>query len=518
MGIVQKYHSVKFAAQQKFADAVFPILPERIQARLSGLGDPPRFSLGLSNTEITSALLVAERGDNYRAWALFRDMFSRNLHLQAEVGKRLMAFIGQKEQILPFDANNQEDVKAAQLCEDMVGACDNWLEGATHLGLGHIWPISGCEKIYEPITEEYQRLFRHPVQYRLKKLHPIPWPLYNYRISYQNVNIASSPGPTGATPQPTISGDGSVPYQGTNPGDISLKNNASKTTNPALIWNADDWHADLRFYDTFPTGLINWSMSACYKPDPTRHVLHSAGVATTSMRDNWSAGLAAMLFWHLLMINARDGFGRAMERYGSPFAVAYARLNDKPLSDALIKAFERATNIGALIVPPAAKIQLEQAMYSGMADGWSKLISLCKSEITTGVLGQTLSTEAKGTGMGSGVSDLQGEVRDDWRENDELQFGTMEMQQIYMPFLRINGCKGRIRTPMRGGLSVAAKGTLAKTLASIATAGIFPDPSEEPNLSRQLGFKVKIYSPQEMAKIQKPPNTAQEAGGNQHKT
>ena len=514
MGLTQSYRRAKYGVQLAVGTQLAKFLPEHIMGRLAGLGDPPRFSLGLSNSEITAALLVAERGDVYRAWALIRDMFSRNAHLQAEVGKRIMAFIGQKEQILPFNPNNKDDVAAAETCEDLQAACENWIDGLTHLALGHVWPVSGAEKIYEPVDENTARMFRHPVKWRLKKLHPIPWPLYNYRISYYNVNGRGS-GSNMLTNN--MLADGAAPPYDSSP----LLNNPlypGGKSNSALFWNPDDWHADLRFYSTLPSGLIDWSMNTCYRPDPMRHVLHKAGIATTSMRENWCGALAPLLFWHLLMMNARDGFGRAMERYGSPFAVAYANMNNKNIVDELIKDFQRATNMGALLVPHGTKVELQQAMYSGMADGWSKLISLCKTEITTAVLGQTLSTEAKGTGMGSGVSDLQGEVRDDWRECDELQFGTMELQQIYEPFLRINGLKGRIRSPLRGGLSMAGKSALGKMWASFATAGIFPDPDEESNISRQVGTKVKIYGPEQMAKIQKPPVTAAEAGGNQHVT
>ena len=67
--------------------------------------------------------------------------------------------------------------------------------------------------------------------------------------------------------------------------------------------------------------------------------------------------------------------------------------------------------------------------YAKLIEAWN-LSSASAGALPQGVTGASLfglSTEAKGTGMGSGVSDLQGEVRQDWCENDSLQFGQMRL-------------------------------------------------------------------------------------------
>jgi len=93
----------------------------------------------------------------------------------------------------PLDKNNQDDVIASEVITDMVMACENWPQGSMHLANGHIWPVAACEKIYEAIDDYKAYGFRHPVSYRLKKLHPVPYALFTYKVAYQNVAMASGP-------------------------------------------------------------------------------------------------------------------------------------------------------------------------------------------------------------------------------------------------------------------------------------------------------------------------------------
>lgn len=265
------------------------------------------------------------------------------------------------------------------------------------------------------------------------------------------------------------------------------------TSDPnALVWNPDDWNADLRFYNVLSNGLIDWTMSAAYKPDPERHVLHSANVATSSMKNNYGGLLGSLVFPWFLSMQGRDWFSRAMERYASPFAVAYANTANKNIFDLLTKAFNQATKVNALIVPPQAKIELKEVMVSGMADGYAKFIEMLNTEKTKAILGQTLSTTAKATGLGSGVADLQGEVRSDWMIYDQRAFADMEQKQIFEQYLRINGYKGRVPKIYRNGLTPANQLAKAKTLLTLSQAGVFVDESAQDDLSKDFGTKLKV--------------------------
>lgn len=499
---------LKFAVYEKLGNALGATLPESILHRLSGLGEPPQFGSDITLAEIQRAIRTAERGETYYMFALYRDMIENDSHIQAEIGKRIMSFMGQNETIEPMDKNNPDDVIAKEVIEDMIANCDNWMHGSLHLANGHIWPIAGAEKIYAPVDASDSVKFRHPVQYRLRKLHPIPYALFNYRVAYWNLNASTGAAPgQGLSPSATLTNSGAMPIQDTvGNSALSLGQNFLRDRSN-LVWNPDDWQPDLRFYSTLPNGLIDWTMSNCYKPDPTRHVIHSASVSTAPMRDNFGGLLRSLLPWWFFSANGRDWFARAMERYASPFAVAYAQTSNKNVFDLLTKAFNQATKTNALIVPPQAKIELKEVMVSGMADGYAKFIELCNTEKTKAILGQTLSTTSKGSGMmgGSGVADLHGEVRSEWCQFDKRNYSQMQQVQIFEPYLRINGYRGRCRS-VRGGITPANQAVLATTLQKLALAGIFVDESAEQDLTNTFGLKMKIKDLQEAAMQMKEKN------------
>ena len=495
-----KLSAFKFAVQEKVARALGVALPENILHYLSGLGEPPQFGNAATLANIQQAIRTSERGETYYLFALFRDMIENDSHIQAEIGKRIMSFMGQNESIEPVDKNNPDDVVAAEVIQDMIDHCDNWREGSVHLANGHIWPIAGAEKIYAPVDSSDLWQYRRPVRYRLKQLHPIPYALYTYKVAYWNVNMGGDVPQGGMNPQGVLTNTGAMPIQDTQNHSALDMGWMRKNNNHVLVWNPNDWHADLRFYQTFANGLIDWTMNNCYKPDPARHVLHSANVATASMRENFGGTLRGLIPWWFFSQNGRDWFARAMERYASPFAVAYANTSNKNIFDLLTKAFNQATKTNALIVPPQAKIELKEVMVSGMADGYAKFIELCNTEKTKAILGQTLSTTSKGSGMmgGSGVADLHGEVRSEWCLFDKRAYSQMQKDQIFDPYLKINGYQGRCRS-VRGGITPANQAVLAKTLQSLALSGIFVDETAEQDLTNTFGIKLKIKDLQAMA-------------------
>ena len=487
--------SLKFEARVKLADALGMFLPETVKARLSGLGEPPEMGTSATLTNIQHATRLAERGEFYYQWTFYRDMLRNWSHLQAEVGKRIMSFMGQAETIEPFDKNNKDDLIACEVIRDMILNCDNWIEGSVNLAMGHIMPIAGAEKIYAPVSGSESHLWKHPVSYRLKKLHTIPFALYTYKISYFNLNNTGDVPNAGAIPQGNMTSSGIMPIQ-PNQGYQPFQNNLVGWKNDALIWNPNDWHPDLRFYGTYANGLIDWTLENCYKADPVRHVLHSSDVATIGLRENYRSVMQGLLSLWLMSQSGRDWFARFMERYASPFAVAYANTANKNIFDILVKAFNQATKTNALIVPPQAKIELKECNASGGADAYDKFIEACNKAATTAVLGQTLSTSSKGSGMmgGSGVADLHGEVKEEWSQFDKRTYCEMQGKQIFRPFLDINGYKGRCRA-QRGGISPQQQALIAKTFQQLAQAGWFVDESDEQKMSNMMGVKMKWIDP-----------------------
>jgi hypothetical protein len=482
------------AALARVNDEILENLPTRIQNRLSGLGEPPQFGNIVDLKAIQNAFRTSERGEPYWMFALNRDMIINDPHIQAEIGKRIMSFVGQNESIEPWNKQSEDDRVAQETIEDMIYNCENCREGCLHLANGHIWPIAGAEKIFAPVTPEIQKRFRHPVKWYLKKLHPIPWALFTYKVAYWNVNMGFTEPQGGMSPQGVLTNTGAMPIQDTQNHTALADDWYIKNNNDVLIWNPEDWHADLRFYATFSNGLIDWTMAKCYKPDKMRHVLHSASVSTAApIRENFGGLLRSLIPLWFFSTNGRDWFARAMERYASPFAVAYANTSNKNIFDLLTKAFNQATKVNALIVPPQAKIELKEVMVSGMADGYSKFIEVLNTEKTKAILGQTLSTTSKGSGMmgGSGVADLHSEVRSEWTQYDKRAFSGMLQYQIFQPFLSINGYSGRCKS-VRGGITPANQKLLASTLKDLASAGIAVSKDSEQDLSSTFGLRLEV--------------------------
>ena len=469
-------------------------LLKEIQARLSGIGEPPQLGNLVTLTDIQRAIQMARLGEVYFKNALHRDMIINDPHLQAMIGQRVMSFMGQNETIEPLDPNNPDDVMACEFIEDIQENCENWREGCGHLALGHIWSVSGVEKIFARVEPEDSFKYRHRTTFMLRKLHPIPWPLFTYRVAYWNVNMAGGAPGDGMVPQALFTNSGAMPMQ-----DVTGRSALQPlpNENEALVWNPNDWHPDLRFYNTYPNGMVDWSMSTCYKPDKNRHVLHSAHIATNGFRENMAGVLDSLIPIWFYKKNLIDWYMSKMERYGGPFAVATARMSDKNTSDLLTKAFNQATKINALLVPPGTKIELKEIQVSGMSDGFAKGIDLLNMEETKAICGQTMSTSDKGNGMsgGSGKAELQGEVKEEWTHYDKQAFCNMKVSQIYHPILRLNGYRGRIKS-MHRGMSMSNMRLLAQTFQSFYLSGIRLKKEDEPKISIDTGYKLEVFDPQ----------------------
>jgi len=187
-----------------------------------------------------------------------------------------------------------------------------------------------------------------------------------------------------------------------------------------------------------------------------------------------------------------------MERYGSPFAIAKANINNKNISDLLTKAFDQASKINALLVPNGTKIELKEIQVSSMTDGFIKAIDMLDSQITKGIVGQTMSSSSKGNGLtgGSGQADLQGEVREEWSLFDKRSYCDMQRKQIFEPYLKINGYKGRCRS-VRGGVSPAQQAQLAKTIQSLYLSGKRVSEEDDQKMTNIFGLKIETFDPNE---------------------
>ena len=163
-------------------------------------------------------------------------------------------------------SDSEDDKLACEVIKEAIHCCPNWSTGLRHLLRATLWPMSVCEKIFEPISPSSSARFKYLNRYYLKSLAPVD----------------------------PISMCFKVPYMGT----------AGLT--PAATYNPDDWEAWLRFYGTTENGNINYSMSDIYKPNPAWHIVHHGNAQSVTIPPNWGGLMRPLLFIWLLTTQDRD--------------------------------------------------------------------------------------------------------------------------------------------------------------------------------------------------------------------
>lgn len=151
------------------------------------------------------------------------------------------------------------------------------------------------------------------------------------------------------------------------------------------------------------------------------------------------AGLHRVLAWPFLFKNysVRD-LAEFLEIYGLPM-----RLGKYPVGSSesekmtLLRAVVNIGHAAAGVVPQGMDIDFEAAAQ-GQSDPFMAMIDWCERTQSKAITGQTLSAEAKATGMGSGVADLQGEVRWDLTVSDSRQLAGTITQFLVYPILAVN--------------------------------------------------------------------------------
>lgn len=439
-------------AAQKLA-AVFPGRRSYVSMR----HEPENVSSSATVQTVQSAIRAAEGGDTRQLFALYRDLTVGGSHIQCELGKRLMAVLSEPEAILPADKENKEDVAAALAIAQMISDCENWEEGIGHLMSATLWPVAVVEKVFAPAPPPMPG--KPKLAFTLKKLHIVNPTVLCFKQPYVN--------------QPA-------------------RNPELKTQNSEP---ADAWEADLRFYETDPNGAINWSYDKTYAAEKPRHIIHR-GHLLVGVRDNWGGPMRSIVFWWLLGALGRDWFASKMERYGGPFLVGKTDVTNSDAVTFLREAFSLSTKIGGLVVDNDTAIELVEAMTTGMADAHEKFLTICNREISKVIVGQTLSAEAQPTGLGSGTSKLQSEVRDDIRQFDQKRLGSTLTRQLFDQFLFINGLSGRVKI-VWGGLSSEDAKETADLLVSLSQASLEPTDEAIPTLSERVGFQLQRKAPPE---------------------
>lgn len=224
------------------------------------------------------------------------------------------------------------------------------------------------------------------------------------------------------------------------------------------------------------------------EPDPARYIVHRGHLLGTP--DQWGGPMRSLVFWWFFSAMDRDAWARFLDRYGSPFLVGKYEQSDDASRTILERAFSNATRIFGLVISKETEVELQQAATATTGEAFALFHSVAQREKSKLILGQTLSAEAQATGLGSGTSDLQGEVRQDIRQFDALLLGTTLRDGLLAQYLRINGQAGRPPRMVWGSESAMSLDGLGKFLVALSQAGLQVGDASLPVLSERAGLSI----------------------------
>lgn len=162
-----------------------------------------------------------------------------------------------------------------------------------------------------------------------------------------------------------------------------------------------------------------------------------------------------------------------LEMYGQPMRVGRY---DVGASEENIRKLQRAVSqIGtdaAATYPRTMDIEFIDAKGgTAPADLWQAMILFVNDEVSKAVLGQTSSADAKASGIGSGQSDLHGEVRDDIARADGKLLAATLNRDLVKPMIFLNfGARKkypRIKIAKPDPVDVKSKVEAARELAAL---------------------------------------------------
>lgn len=148
-----------------------------------------------------------------------------------------------------------------------------------------------------------------------------------------------------------------------------------------------------------------------------KFVVHRRGADDDSP---YGTGLGSMLFWPVFFKRNGITFWLTFaDKFGSPTAVGrYPNGAGKPEQNKLLAALGAISQDAGVIVPEGMVIELLEAKRSGGIDTYEKLVRYMDEQISKAVLGETMSTTAASTGLGSNQAGVQNDVRLEVAQDD----------------------------------------------------------------------------------------------------
>lgn len=445
-------------------------IPKHVKERASGWSQLANLSHDFTIQKVQGALRQAEFGDTRMLFGFFRDFFLGNGMVASELGKRKLSTISEPYTVLPFDKTNKDDVIAGKVIEEALNRYPDFQRSLIHLMNAIVFPVSVLEKTFEVIDDDYGTN-QYNLRYKIKQLYPVDYNLLTYRLPY--------------IPQGPIN-IGNQPIIPVSPLTQNLTGRPEDT-----IFDPDSWEPDLRFWSVFNNGIIDFSYANMMSPDPVRHIIYRCNLLEGIARENWGGLGRAILWWAIMSSMGVDKFLQCLQRFGLPFIVAKVDTSQVDTVDKIMASLSDANVINAIAVNKDAVVELQEMNYSNAAQAHSTFMELCHNQISLLISGQTLGSNVKSTGLGSGTSDLHSDIRDDIIKWDQLCLNNVLRHQLFKQYLSINGIKGECPHIVWGGSNTPDENqTVATTIYNLAQAGLTIDDDSLDELSTKMGLKI----------------------------
>jgi len=198
---------------------------------------------------------------------------------------------------------------------------------------------------------------------------------------------------------------------------------------PQEWFRLDRFRRELRLIDSSADGAAM---------QPFGWVLHTHGKAKTGYLGRM--GLHRALVWPFLYKAYSLGdFAEFLETYGLPIVLGkYYQGASKDEKASLMRAVTALGHDARAIMPADMAIEIEKVSADGSGTPHLAMIDWADRSQSKAVLGQTTSSEARATGLGSGVANVHNEVRQDIRNADARQIAATVTRDLIYPLLALN--------------------------------------------------------------------------------
>ena len=197
-----------------------------------------------------------------------------------------------------------------------------------------------------------------------------------------------------------------------------------------------------------------------------------------------------------------DVFLKCLQKWGVPFIVAHVDTTQTETVNSVMQTFENMNIINGLVLDKTAVAELQESNLSGAADAHDKFLNFIHDQISLLLCGQTLGSNVKSTGLGSGTANLHSHIRDDLIKYDRACLDDCLRHQLFKQILEINGIDGCPPHIIWGSSqSMEECVQMSTVIMNLSNAGWSIDDDSIDDINKKFGFKlVKTSLPEEEEK------------------